>query len=795
MPRTLYVDIETRSPVNLKKSGVYRYAENRWTQIIVLSWAIDDAPIRSWYIIYGEPCPDELREAILDPSVRMVAHNASFERVVLSIVGARCMPADIVACFRDVTRWNCTAARACCYGLPRSLDNVAHALHLSVSKDEEGKRIMLRMCAPCAINQDGTPVWVEGQELVYRLGAYCEVDVEVERHVDRTLPNLIPMERRLWELTEKMNDRGIEVDNVLLEKTTKLVQIAEKDVNNRINIATNGQVPKVSNHQALKEWLIGLDIGYDELPGVGKPVISEMLESEELPEFVREVLIMRQEGSKSSAAKYKAIGSRINVDSRVRGALLYCGASATLRYSSIGVQLQNLPRGGKIKNLMKSIDAIYKDASLQEIREEFGPPLVVASELLRPVFQAPPGYWLVRGDYSQIESRCLSFLAGQTNKLAAFAAYDAGDGPDLYITTAADIHGVSKSAIDKDDPRRQTGKVAELACIAIDQLVKTNKGLVPIQNVTTDMLLWDGEEWVEHDGLVFRGHKHTIIYDGLEATEDHQVYIRGEKYTAGFGLVAEQGRILQGGCGSYLIQDKFSRPVFDILNAGPRNRFTVSGRLVHNCGYQGGMKAFQAFAKIYNLKISDEEADKIKNAWREANPKIVQFWWDLDNAAKDCLRAPPGQRFEVRPGLWFNRTDSVMLMRKPSGNSLAFWYPKLAMAKTQWGEREAVCYYSLDRMTNKWSVQWGYGGLYAAMATQSFARDIMALALLNLEDEKLSPVLTVHDEAVCQVLKTRYPTESLAKKAIVDVMMRLPAFAHGMPIAVDASAGTRYLKG
>jgi DNA polymerase len=994
--RYLYLDIETRSPVNLRKAGVYRYAENKWTQIILLSWAIDDGPLQTWYVCRGDPCPPDLREAILDPTTLLIAHNASFERVVLSVVGGRCMPADIVKQFRIIARWDCTAARSCCLGLPRALEKVAEALHLSVAKDMDGWRLMMRMCVPMGIAEDGSPVWLEDWTSVHRLGVYCEQDVEVERQVDLKIPRLRPRERRLWELTERMNDRGIQVDERLLVRTTKIVQAAERDVNRRIVVATNGKVPKVSNHQALKEWLA--DQGYDQLPGVGKPVISQMLEAEELPDLIREVLIMRQEGSKSSAAKYKAIATRINADNRVRGALIYCGAAATKRFSSIGVQLQNLPRGGKVKDrnahnqpkdydhIGAAIDLIYQQPDLPEIEIRFGPALVVASEILRPVFIAPIDCWLARGDYSQIESRSLCYIAGQTDVIEAYRRYDAGTGPDLYITTAAQIYGVSAKSIDKDDPRRQVGKVTILACIASDELVLTDHGLVPIQFVTTEMLLWDGIEWVSHGGVIFKGYRDVIEYEGLTATEDHLVWVEGEEEPWEFGTAASQLRRLirtgcdrhpvrivesagqpvrsersetsyplpvyqmrartsevldpsdsqlhagvplhykqaepelsgqdetipgssrgtrslygpqksfveelrrpghhvrlsqrEGCCGLYdrdlrrhtdgsfdrsdrqheglcsgessvcqhdyatressqngagavqssslavyasdrgspskegndsrghdcrcgnirgretqtVVGRKTATRVYDIVDAGPRHRFTVSGRLVHNCGYQGGISAFQAFAKIYNLRISDEEAEKTKNAWRAANPHIVQLWWDLDNAAKACMRGEIGVKHIVRPGIWFVRTGTVLTLRMPSGNSLFFWYPQLEVVLTPIGEREVVSFWSMDVQKGLWKKFYGYGGLYCAMLTQSFARDIMANALINLEDADLPPVLTVHDEAVCQIPKTRFRIAEDAAHAVADVMMQLPDYAKTMPIAVDASANMRYMK-
>lgn len=387
---SLFHDVETRSPVNLKKSGQYVYAENPYTEIAMMSWAVDTAAIRTWYPAFGEPCPRELEDAFEDPGVSLVAHNASFERVMLSITGWRrkIMRETALAALRPIRRWNCTAARAASMGLPRTLDGAASALQLPFQKDKEGHKLMLKLCVPKGYTPEGAPLFVNNETLLRREGKYCELDVETERAADSALPDLSPVERRVWELTETMNDRGVRIDTALLGRLIFFVVEAEMDVNARLSEATNGVVKRVSDHAKLRSWLVTQGVESVEQSGVGKQAIAELLASPEIPALIREVLIMRQEGGKSSASKYRAILNRLNTDGRLRGAMVFAGAAATARWSSRGAQLQNLPRGGTVKNMNAAIDDLMAGITFGLMRDRYGPPLVLASEMLRPIFMA-----------------------------------------------------------------------------------------------------------------------------------------------------------------------------------------------------------------------------------------------------------------------------------------------------------------------------------------------------------------------------------------------------------------------
>ncbi len=397
----VHIDLETASEVDLRKCGSHVYAEHPSTRIVCASWRVNDNAILRWRADKPELGLDEMLNRLRNAD-RIIAHNAGFERTLMTWPGSPGvrMSWDVP---RDLSRWDCTAARSAAIGLPRSLDGASSAFGLDVTKDKEGKKLMLFMCKPRVRTGPGTGKlsdWSHHTDPnITRLCDYCDQDVVVECNLDAVLPQLSPDERRCWEATERMNDRGIAVDEDLLLRVAFLIDDATRALNARISQATGGAVSRVTNHEALARWLIAQGIDLGDEPSVSKSAITAILEGldgEDLSmmtederrhqELVRQVLMMRREGGKSSAAKYRAILNRVTRDGRLHGASIYCGAAMTGRWSSVGAQLQNLPRGGAIDDIMGLIDAILTDMPLDMIEMLYGPGLICASELLRPVF-------------------------------------------------------------------------------------------------------------------------------------------------------------------------------------------------------------------------------------------------------------------------------------------------------------------------------------------------------------------------------------------------------------------------
>ena len=501
-PRVAHLDFESRSACDIRKSGTYVYWEHPTTEPTMLAWSLDDGPTRVWLCptstmdeaataeiaaalwtlntprvlearamcaddpdwLAGGPMPLSLATALDDPGIRLLAHHFTFERLAFaSAAGARIgIPQEAVA---PLERWDCTAARAAAVCLPRALGSAAKALRLHVEKDEVGHRLMLQMCKPRKPRKDEAPngvYWWEDADRIIRQAAYCRQDVVTEKALDLRLPPLRPEEHATWQLTERMNDRGVLVDRALVDAVLTMTAKAEAGINAELSERTGGAVPAVSDHGALTRWLMAQGIDDAEDTGVGKAAITALLDNANLDPLIRDVLCIRRDGGGSSSKKWKAILARTSADGRLRGALVYCGASATGRWSSTGAQLQNLPSRVSLKDTDGAMRDVLDGADPAVIGVMHGPPLIVASCLLRPAFMATTGYHMARGDYSQIEARVNPWLAGAEWKLDAFRAYDAGTGPDLYKVAAAGVLSKAIADITKDE-RQGCGKVPELA--------------------------------------------------------------------------------------------------------------------------------------------------------------------------------------------------------------------------------------------------------------------------------------------------------------------------------------------
>ena len=192
--------------------------------------------------------------------------------------------------------------------------------------------------------------------------------------------------------------------------------------------------------------------------------------------------------------------------------------------------------------------------------------------------------------------------------------------------------------------------------------------------------------------------------------------------------------------------------------------------------------------------LTEERAEELKVIFREGNPGICANWKLSDEAAIECMRQPIGYKAVIRPGWWFQRGRRILVMRLASGLCLAYWYPKLEKVKLPWGERFSVTFKAEDSLTHQWSKNTGYGGLWTENACQATSRSLTVDSLIRLDAAGLPPVLSVHDENVCEALKDLYPEAHMAAAAVKKVMLQSPTWARGIPISVDTSAGTRYVK-
>lgn len=673
----LNIDFETASTADLRRMGAYAYSRHPDTRVLCMAWAFDDEPVAVWR--QGEPFPDRVLRWVLSGG-RVDAWNASFEfhiwnNVLLRQIGqSAAVPAPVLS----LSQLHDTMARAANYGLPLSLDQAASAARVNVTKDKEGHALMLRMCRPRKVHRDGTTTWwhLDEPERFDRLCTYCIGDVEAERAVGRALPEMTSAERNVWLMDQRINLRGVTIDLELVRRLEALAAAASLIGHDTVRQITQGVVNGVNSTSAMLQFLQANGYPHDNLR---KGTVAERLDDPACRGREREVLEVRAEVAKTSAAKLRSMQSAIDpttpdtaVSAPVKGMLQYYGAFRTGRWAGRLIQPQNMPRGelspteaNCAVRLIKSapIGSERQIAELHDAIEAlFGPVMPVVSSLLRGCIIPSPGHALVVSDLAQIEARVLAWLAGQHNILAAFAA-----GEDVYVKAASGIFGVPEAEVTK--AQRQIGKVAILAL-----------------------------------------------------------------------------------------------------------------------GYQGGVGAFQTMAANYGVTMADEEADRIKVAWRNDNGAIVQLWWDVDAAVRRVLSGA-ALMVDLGPHLRFGMVGTSLVIRLPSGRALFYRDAKLITDPD--GGKEEISYMGLNQYTRKWERLRTYGGKLVENITQAVARDFMAHGMAEAERAGLSVVLTVHDEIL-----TEAPVDQ-ADAALVkldDAMRTIPAWGIGIPLGSDGWVGERYRK-
>lgn len=338
-----HLDLETRSPLDLTKVGVYRYVEDPDTSIWLFSYRFDAGPIQRWRP--GERAPDALLEHIASGG-RVVAHNANFERQIWNAVVRR-----LAGCEGwprlNIAQCDCTMSRALAVHLPANLEELAGVLGLPEQKDKEGRRLMLQMAKPRKRN--GTFVWWDEPEKIERLADYCDQDVLTECAVDAKLPPLSADERDLWELDQRINDRGFALDVESIHRCLAVLEVAQERANARMAELTGGYVKKITEATRMVEWLKGRGVP---ATSIAKAEQSELLSWTDTigDETATEVIRLRAEAGRSSTAKFKTMLLIVCADGRARGQLSYHRAS-TGRWGGELVQPHNLPRVSEAEEL------------------------------------------------------------------------------------------------------------------------------------------------------------------------------------------------------------------------------------------------------------------------------------------------------------------------------------------------------------------------------------------------------------------------------------------------------------
>ena len=441
---TVSVDFETKSAVDLRKTGVYKYAADPSTDIWCMAYK---APWSDDVLVWqpGDEVDAYLEDWIMAGGL-LSAWNANFERTIWNeiMVGRYQWPDT------RINQWRCTMAQASAMGLPRALGQAAAVLGVEEQKDKTGAALMLRMARPRKVNADGSYTWWNTKDKVEQLIQYCRQDVRTELSVAEVLNEMPDSERRLYQLDQRINDRGVALDVDLVHRVKALAGNASIEIDAEIQRLTKGQVKAATNGMDLVAWLNSHGIA---TKSVDKQTVARLLTSDKLHPVIREVLTLRQNGAKSSTAKYDAMLHAVNEDGRMRGLLVYHGA-ATGRWSGKLVQPQNFPRPQKKQDELDEIIAKLKaDGDVSE----HGAGTVLASDLLRSMLVAKDGHRLMFADYSAIEARVLAWIAGQHDLVETFR-----NGGDVYKEMASAIYNVDVENV--TDGQRQVGKMAILGC-------------------------------------------------------------------------------------------------------------------------------------------------------------------------------------------------------------------------------------------------------------------------------------------------------------------------------------------
>lgn len=494
----------------IQKTGAWRYAEDPSTDVLCMAWAIDQGPINVW--IPGQPCPFSpqlLREHEIE------AHNAAFERAIWKHV--------MVKKYKwpqfSPDRWRCSAALALYHSLPRSLEYLGAALNTQHKKDLSGKRVMMKLSRPRADYGNGiADMWNNSDADFKLLVQYCKDDVAAERDIHARLRALPASELNIWQLDQIINERGIRVDLPAVKNALAIVSEHQKKLMERFKQITGVDSPTMVAQ--FKNWLLD---NYVAVTDLNKNSITTLLSGDLAPD-VREALEIRQSMSKTSTAKYQAIVESVCSDDKLRGLLLYHGAS-TGRWAGQLVQPQNFPRNN-FKGDLEKYFTFLKKADLATY-ELCYPVMETLSSTVRGVFMPSEGHTFFGGDYNAIEARVLFWLANESRGLQMFR-----EGEDIYKDMATAIYDCKFEDVTKE--QRELGKRGVLGCLAENTIVYSDSGIKYIQEVKPNDKLWDGEKWVEHAGLLKAGLKRVMHIKclNIELTPDHLILTKDGWQTA-----------------------------------------------------------------------------------------------------------------------------------------------------------------------------------------------------------------------------------------------------------------------
>ena len=464
--KTISIDIETFSDVNLAKCGVYKYAESPAFEVLLFGYAVDGGEVQVVDLTQGESIPDDILDALADESVTKWAFNASFERVCLSRylreLGRSLNPfhdhhplSQDCARFLNPAGWKCSMVWSAYMGLPLSLEGAGIVLNLDSQKLKNGKDLIRYFCVPCKETKSNggrtrnLPQHDLDKWTLFK--SYNKRDVEVEMAIQERLKKY-PVPQQVWDeyhLDQEINDRGIAIDRTLAENAIAI------DARSRESLmAVLKEKTGLENPNSVIQMIGWLERHGMKTDSLGKKQVQVLLKTAEEP--LRSVLLLRQKLAKSSVKKYQAMEMTACEDSRARGMFQFYGANRTGRFAGRHIQLQNLPQN-HLPDLAEARKLVLQ-GNYEALAILYDSIPDVLSQLIRTAFVPRKGLKFVVADFSAIEARVLSWLAGETWRSDVFAR-----NGDIYCASASSMFGVPVEKHGVNGHLRQKGKIAELA--------------------------------------------------------------------------------------------------------------------------------------------------------------------------------------------------------------------------------------------------------------------------------------------------------------------------------------------
>ena len=726
----VYQDLETFSECQLPKTGAHRYAEDPTTEVLLWGYAIGDAPAKVWDVTADMFMPEDLAQALADVragKAKTVWHNGmNFDANVLrKVMGVDLAPEDVID----------TMVLAYQAGLPGSLGDLSSIFKLDKghAKDTDGRRLVLLFCKPQpefhkvrrATSETHPDDWK-------RFVNYCRLDVEAERMLFKRLPkfNVTKEERALQCLDARINNRGMKIDLDLARAAVELSSKFKSKLDAKTQELTGGAVRTAAQTQAMIDTIEAM-FGI-KLANLQKSEVNRLLELDDLPEPLKELLRVRLSTAKAAVTKYKALLQATCADGRLRGTLQFRGASRTGRFSGRLFQPQNLSRQTfSLKELDFATEAA-KDGSLPLFYPDRVPEAL--AECLRGAITVEDGCRMVVADYSNIEGRVLAWVAGETWKLKAFEDYD----------TVLDVNGqwVEPAAL-------QSGEHAPLA--------KDKKG-----------------------ELIHRGHDlYKMTYAKAFGVKPEDV----TKPQRQMGKVLELAMGYGGGPGAFVT---FAKGYGIDLDELAKTVLPTVPQTVMSEAVDGYEWARTQPRRLCGLSRSVWLAcDSLKRLWRRSNSRIVRFWGALGGACIVAIKEGRAVKVDCPRDVRVEKRGNWLLIRLPSGRYLCYASPRLVD-----GQSGAWTYMGVNQRTRKWERLETYDGKVTENLIQGTAADVLTAALPRLEAAGFKPILTVHDE----VLTECPDTDEFNADRMGHLMCELPTWAKGLPLAAAGFESKRYHK-